>query len=114
MKFFQAGTFADALKDKSVVEILTPSRKRSCCDDDASVKHSSPASDAPVKKVKLSASTTELVQTLLFDLDSYTNGGQLSLPSNPVMVTRKNKHAATWVSGAMLSSSFRACRSTWL
>lgn len=85
MKIFQAGVFADALEDNSMVEPLLPSRKRSCS-----------SSDAPVKKAKLSASIIELVQTLLFDVNAYVDG-QLSLAWSPLMVTRKNKsgmHAA--------------------
>lgn len=99
VKVFHAGVFADALKDRSVVEALSSSRKRSYSDDDASRKRPSPSSgDAPLKKTKLSVSTTELVQTLLFDLDSYTTDGQLSLPSNTTtessVMRKSGKHAA--------------------
>ncbi|QDS76481.1 hypothetical protein FKW77_005128 [Venturia effusa] len=83
-KVFKAGIFTDALKDKTVVEPLPTSRKRSYSDDDgASIKRSFPTSDSntPVKKAKLSASTTELVQTLLFDINAYVDG-HLSPPSN--------------------------------
>ncbi|KAE9977479.1 hypothetical protein BLS_001382 [Venturia inaequalis] len=89
---FCAVSFKDAPKATSALEPLPSSRKRSCPSSEstggAPVEHS--ATSTPSKKIKLSASTTELVQTLLFNIESYGVDGQLSLPS-PAVVAKACK-----------------------
>lgn len=104
MKPFSAGGFTDATKDDSVVEPLSASRKRTCPSSghDTPVQRSpspvpSSGHETPQKKVKLSASTTELIETLLFDLESYGVDGQLvfaAKKTTAVTGVRKTKLAA--------------------
>ncbi|TLD18997.1 hypothetical protein E2P81_ATG01725 [Venturia nashicola] len=99
MKRFQAGGFADALKDHSVVEPLSSSRKHSCSKDHVPRQHSS--EDRLVKKAKLSASTTELVQTLVFNLASYGTDGQFSFPSNTATEAKVARKSGKQLAGSV-------------